>query len=82
MLKNVYPYQYMDDWEKFIETTLYSSLNMEDITDVDYMHVNIVWKDFEIKHLGEYHDFIIKVIYYFWVMFSKISEKCVWKFIT
>ena len=33
---------------------------MEDITDVDYMHVNIVWKDFEIKHLGEYHDFYHK----------------------
>ena len=60
MLKNVYPYEYMDDWAKFIETTLYSSLNMKDITDVDYMHVNIVWKDFEIKHLGEYHDFYHK----------------------
>ena len=40
---NVYLYQYMDDWEKFNETTLpkkeefYSNLNMEDITDADYM---------------------------------------------
>ena len=37
--KGVYPYEYMDDWEKFNETTLpekeefYSNLNMEDITD-------------------------------------------------
>ena len=34
----------MDDWEKFNETTLsekeefYSNLDMEDITDQDYMH--------------------------------------------
>ena len=39
--KGVYPYEYMDDWEKFNETTLpekeefYSNLNMEDITDAD-----------------------------------------------
>ena len=41
---DVYPYEYMDDLEKFNETTLpekeefYSNLNMEDITDADYMH--------------------------------------------
>ena len=39
--KGVYRYEYMDDWEKFNETSLpeqedfYSHLNMEDITDVD-----------------------------------------------
>ena len=37
--KGVYPYEYMDDWEKFNETTLpgkeefYSNLNTEEITD-------------------------------------------------
>ena len=41
--KDVYPYKYMDEWEKFNETSLaekeefYSQLNMEDITDVYYM---------------------------------------------
>ena len=41
--KGVYPYKYMDEWEKFNETSLaekeefYSQLNMEDITDVYYM---------------------------------------------
>ena len=40
----MYPYEYMDDWEKFKETTLpkkeefYSNLNMEDIADADYLH--------------------------------------------
>ena len=42
--KGVYPYEFMDDWEKFDETSLpekedfYSHLNMEDITDADYAH--------------------------------------------
>ena len=40
--KGVYPYECMDSWERFDEISLpdkeafYSSLNMEDITDVDY----------------------------------------------
>ena len=42
--KGVYPYEYMDSWEKFNETTLppkdafYSNLNLEDITVMDYTH--------------------------------------------
>ena len=41
LLIGVYPYEYVDDWEKFNETLLpekesfYSHLNMEDITDAD-----------------------------------------------
>ena len=50
----------MDDWEKFNETSLrekedfYGHLNMEDITDADYVQAKKVCKDFEIKNLGEY----------------------------
>ena len=42
--KGIYFYGYMGDWEKFNETILpekekaYSNLNMEDVTDADYMH--------------------------------------------
>ena len=82
--KYVYPYGYMDEWEKFNETSLpekeefYSNLNMEVITNSDYLHTKRVCKDFEIKNLGEYHDdFILKVMHYFWLIFSKTSEKCV-----
>ena len=63
--KDVYLHEYMDDWEKFNETSLsaenedfYSHINMEDITDADYAHAKWVCKDFEIKHLGEYPDFV------------------------
>ena len=56
----------MDDWEKVSETSLpekgdfYSRLNMEDITDADYMYAKRVSKDFEIKDIGEYHDLYVQ----------------------
>ena len=64
--KGVYPYEYMDSWEKFDETTLppkeafYSNLNLEDISDEDYAHAQKVWDVFKIKSLGEYHDSYVK----------------------
>ena len=60
--KGVYPYEYMDTWEIFNETSLpdkeafYGNLNMEDITDVDYMHAKIVFKNLINKTLGDHHD--------------------------
>ena len=48
--KGVYPYEYMDSWQRFDETSLpdkeafYNILNMEDITDVDYRHGKKVFK--------------------------------------
>ena len=65
--KGVYPYEYMDDWEKFNETSLpgkddfYSQLNLEDTTDADYAHAKRVCKDFEIKNVGEYHDLYVQI---------------------
>ena len=56
----------MDDWAKFNERSLpekedfYSHLNIEDITDADYAHAKRVCKNFEIKNLGEYHDFYVQ----------------------
>ena len=64
--KSVYPYEYIDDWEKFSKTTLpkeedlYSHLTMEDITDADYAHAKRVCKDFERKKLGEQHDLYVQ----------------------
>ena len=46
--KGVYPYEYMDSWERFNETELpdkesfYSELNKEGITDEDYVHLQKV----------------------------------------
>ena len=64
--KGIYPYEYMDSWEKFNEASLpdkkdfYSELNKENITDEDYAHAQKVWKVFEIKNLGEYHDLYVQ----------------------
>ena len=71
----------MDSWEKFDENTLppkeafYSNLNLEDISDEDYIHAQKVWSVFEIKNLGEYHD-LFKVIHYYFQMYLKILEIC------
>ena len=59
LLRNgVYPYEGMDNWEKFNETTIpakevfYCKLNLEGISDADYAHAQKVWEVFGIK----YHD--------------------------
>ena len=63
--KGVYPYEYMDEWNKFDEKELpvkesfYSNLMIEDISDTDYKHANNVFKKFDIKNLGEYHDLYV-----------------------
>ena len=52
----------MDILERFNETTatykkaFYSKLYLEDNIDEDYKHAQKVFKKFEIKNLGEYHD--------------------------
>ena len=57
--KGVYPYEYMDSWEKFNERSLpdkeyfYSQLNLECITDEDYVHAQKVYDAFELENLGE-----------------------------
>ena len=60
--KGVYPYNFMDSFEKFNQTELptkdqfYSILNHQHITDDEYDHAKKVWKTFKIKTMGEYHD--------------------------
>ena len=64
--KGVYPYEYMDSWERFDETSLsnnedfFSGLNMEDITDIVYRHAKEVFKELKMNNLGNYHDFIVQ----------------------
>ena len=60
--KGVYPYDYMDSFEKFNQTELpakehfYSILNDQDIRNDEYDHAKKVWKTFKLKNMGEYHD--------------------------
>ena len=64
--KGVYPYGYMNSWEIFDDKLLpnkedfYSSLDMEDVTDIDYRHAKRVFKELEMNNLGDYHDLYVQ----------------------
>ena len=64
--KGVYPYEYIDNYNRFDEKKLhykdafYSSLNESGIKDTEYKHAEEVWKEFNIKNIGEYHDLYLK----------------------
>ena len=84
--KGVYPYdyEYIDSLERFDETSLpdkeafYSSLNMEDITDVDHRHVKRVFKNLSNKNLGDYHDLYVQSDTLLpAAVFENFSNKCI-----
>ena len=64
--KGVYPYDYMDSFEKFDEAQIprkedfYSILNDQHISDEDYNRAKTVWGIFKIINIGEYHDLYLK----------------------
>ena len=64
--KRVYPYEYIDEWDKFNEKVLsgkesfYSNLTLENISETDYAHANNIFKKFNINNLGEYHDLYVR----------------------
>ena len=64
--KGIYPYDYMDSFEKLNETELptkeefYSILTDENISEQQYNHAQKVRNTFNLKTMGEYHNFYIK----------------------
>ena len=63
--KGVYPYDFMDSFDRFNEKLppkeeFYSILNDEHITDEDYKHAQNVWNTFNLKNMGDYHDLYLK----------------------
>ena len=64
--KGAYPYEYMDNWEKFEEKCLspieafYSRLNLLGIRKCDYNHAQRLWGVFGMKNLGDYHDLYLE----------------------
>ena len=75
--KGVYPYEYMDSWERFNEKLLpskkdfYSNLNMEDISDIDYRHAN------KLENLGDYHDLYVKSDTLLADVFNNFRDMCI-----
>ena len=66
MQKGVYPYEYMNDFARFDETSLpppsefYSKLSNEHITDSAYKHAQEVWDTFNCRNIGDYHDLYLR----------------------
>ena len=64
--KGVCPYEYMDGWDKFNEKSIpskesfCSNLTMENITEMDCIHANNVFRTFKLNNLGDYHDLYVK----------------------
>ena len=54
--KDVYPYEYVDNWYRFPEEKLpdkddfYSNLNIEEISEIEYRHAEKVFNKFNIKN--------------------------------
>ncbi|XP_046382219.1 uncharacterized protein LOC124166465 [Ischnura elegans] len=62
MRKGIFPYEYVDSWEKLGEDRLpnidefYSTLTQETISSDDYEFAQAVWNEFQCKSLGGYSD--------------------------
>ena len=60
--KGVFPYSYMDSFERFEETQLpsiecfYNDLSDMSITESEYQHAQAVWKAFDMSSMKQYHD--------------------------
>ena len=67
MKKGVYPYDYINSFSKFDETSLppidqfFSILKDDGISEEDYQHAQKVWKVTKCKTLGDYHDWYLKL---------------------
>ena len=73
----------MNSWEKFDETKrpnkeeFYSQLYEENIADKDHARENIVWKHFNIKNFGEYHDlYLMTDVYLLTDVFENFRDMC------
>ena len=82
--KGVYSHQYMDSSDGFDEASLsdkksfYSELNLEDITDKDYVHAQKVFKELKLKDLGNYHDLYVQSRTLLIAdVFGKFRNKCI-----
>ena len=64
--KGVYPYDYMDSFDKLNETKLpskdnfFSIMNNEHMSEEDYKHAENVWNTFSLENIGQYHNLFLK----------------------
>ena len=85
--KGVYPYDYMDRFQKFGDQQLppkkefYSVLTDEGISDEQYLHAQKVWDMFGCQTLGGYHDLYFQSDISYLQLFLRTSVRHVYNVI-
>jgi len=81
--KGIYPYEYMDSFERFDETAmpdkekLYSSLNGKGISDEEFAHAKEVWATFGCQNLGDYQDlYVVTDVLQLADVFENVRKVC------
>ena len=81
--KGVYPYDFIDSFEKFNQMKqpskdqFYSILNDQNITDDEYHHAKKVWNTLMIKTMGEYHDlYLVSDVLLLTDVFENFRKTC------
>ena len=81
--QGVYPYDYMDRWERFNENSLppkkefNSELTLEDISHKDYEHAQKVFKK-HCKDVGDYYDLYVQTDTLLLAdAFERFTEECI-----
>ena len=79
--KGVYPYEYVDSYEKFFENKLpdrcelFKSLKDEFSSEKDYLDAINVWNTFKMNRISDFHDLYLKPdVLLFLVVFEKFSN--------
>ena len=57
--KGVYPFEYMNSFEKFSEDKLYL-IKVNFYSQKDYLKANNIWNVFKMNTMGDYHDLSLK----------------------
>ena len=85
--KGVYPYDYIDSFNKFgdqqlpLKDSFYSILTDEGISDVQYQHAQKVWKTFNMNIMATTMIYICRVIFSCWWMYLRTSVRLAYSII-
>ena len=77
----MYPYEYMDSFEKASENEVpdrcnfFSSLKDKCMSEKDYSHTITVWNTFKTNLMDDYHDLYLKTDVLFWCN-DMLSQYC------
>lgn len=83
--KGIYPYEYMNDFSVFEETSLppkekfFSKLKRQGVSQDDYNNAIRIWKMFNMRNMGDYHDHYLKLdvvlLAEVWLQFSSLCYR-------